>query len=109
MPRSQSKKQRKSAGSTANAQSDSRNWLERGRKLLEEGDAKGAIACAHSGLEELGDDYFELGGDVEDDTGQKLLAAEALIERGREEDGARLMLRMLESRLGMYADLHAGK
>jgi hypothetical protein len=78
-----------------------RDLLTEGEKYIEAGDARAAIECARQGLDSLGDDYVEPG--EEDDTGQKVLAAEDLIERGREEDGARLLLRMLRARSEMRA------
>ena len=90
------KKKGKSTSSPRKRTPARQSWLERGEKSLEEGDTEAAIKCAESGLAELGDDYADPG--VEDDTGLKLHAARDLIERGRAEDGARLMLRMLKTR-----------
>src|SRR5688500_15265631 len=74
MPKSQAEKKRRApAGGSRNAQpGGKKSWLERGQELLKDGDAKAAIACARSGLDELGDDYYVPGSEVEDDTGQKL-------------------------------------
>jgi hypothetical protein len=82
----------------------SRAWLALGEKLLDAGDAEGAITSARNGLEELGKDYA--GPRVKDDTGLKLGLARDYINDGQMEDGARLLLGILRNRLAMYARLH---
>ena len=100
MPKSESEKSNNSMKSPRAPRAARQSWLERGEKLLDEGDAESAIACAEKGLEELGKDYAGPG--IKDDTRQKLLAAQDLIEHGRTEDGARLMLRMLKTREALW-------
>jgi hypothetical protein len=53
----------------------------------------------------LGNDYAAP--TVSDDTGMKLLAAQDRIETNHIADGATVMLRMLETRIGLYKQLHA--
>lgn len=82
----------------------SRAWLALGEKRLAAHDAKGAVACAQAGLDELGSGYASPL--VVDDTSMKLLAAKERIEQGHIEDGAKVMLRMLQTRTTLYAKRH---
>jgi hypothetical protein len=70
-------------------------------------DAEGAMSCIRQGLEELGDSYSnsELM-PIKDDTRLKLARARELVRQGRAEDGVRMMLRVLETRIGLYVELH---
>ncbi len=81
-----------------------RAWYKLGVQLLNGGDTSGATQCAQSGILELGKDYAP--DNVCDDTGLKIHAAEALIEQGRDNDGASLYLRMLDNRLDLYKQLY---
>jgi hypothetical protein len=58
-----------------------------------------AIICAKAGLEELGDDYTNP--TAYDDTQMKLWVASERIREGHLEDGADVILRVLESRIQM--------
>ena len=58
--------------------------------------------CAKTGLEELGDDYASPM--AIDDTSMKLWVAEERIGEGHLSDGADMMLRILDSRLYLYAE-----
>lgn len=89
------------------ALAESRAWLELGRRKLEAGEPREAVRCAEQGLEALGDEYAPPG--VEDDTQLKLLAAQEQLRQGRDEAGARVMLRMLEERTTLYARRHSGE
>lgn len=82
-----------------------RAWLALGEKLLAAGDAESAIRCAQAGLGEVGTDYASPL--VVDDTKLKLLAAKDRIETGHIADGAWVMLKVLKTRLALYAKLHA--
>ena len=70
-------------------------------------DIDGAIFCIQQGLEELGDSYSNSEIiPIKDDTDLKLAKAEDLLRQGRTEDGARMMLRVLQTRIALYVDLH---
>jgi hypothetical protein len=86
------------------ALAEARAFLALGEKLLAGQRLEGAIQAAQSGLSALGDDYCPTG--VKDDTGLMILFAEDLIERGHLDDGASMMLRMLSSRIDLYAERH---
>lgn len=75
-----------------------------GQILLATNDFEAALTCAKAGLEELGDEYAPFL--VEDDTDLKLFLAEGRIEKGYLNEGAELMLRALETRIFLYAELH---
>lgn len=79
----------------------SQDWLALGKAKLATKDVEGAIACAQAGLEELGSAYMVPL--IRDDTEIKLLVAEERLQEGHLEDGAQMMLRILESRLLLYA------
>ncbi|MGB0384550.1 MAG: hypothetical protein ACPGWR_06970 [Ardenticatenaceae bacterium] len=81
----------------------SQDWLALGKAKLATKDVEGAIACAQAGLEELGSAY--LVPLIRDDTEIKLLLAEERLQEGHLEDAAQMMLRILESRLLLYATL----
>lgn len=80
----------------------SRAWHALGRTFLASGDAEDAIACARHGLETLGDDYASP--TVDDDTDMKLFAAEERIQEGHAQDGAEVMLRILDVRTRLFAE-----
>lgn len=80
----------------------SRAWLALGRTFLASGDAESAIECARQGLEALGDDYASPA--VDDDTDMKLFAAEDRIAEGHVQDGAEVMLRILDVRTRLFAE-----
>jgi hypothetical protein len=80
-------------------------YLALGKSKLAAGDAQNAVDCAKKGIDELGNDYAAP--TVSDDTGMKLLAAQDRIETNHIADGATVMLRMLETRIGLYKQLHA--
>ena len=82
-----------------------RAWLSLGRAAQAEGDAAAALACAKSGLGELGRDYRPP--NVADDTSVKLIAADMRVQDGHLADGAEVTLRMLEIRLRLMAQKHA--
>lgn len=80
----------------------SRAWLALGQGRLSAKDTEGAIACARAGLKELGPRYASPM--AVDDTGMKVLAAEDRIKGGHPEDGAAVLLRMLEIRNQLYVE-----
>jgi len=82
--------------------SGSRAWWALGQFWLAVNNYEGAIICAKTGLEELGDDYADP--TAIDDTRMKLWLAEERIQKGHLSDGADMMLRILESRLYLYAE-----
>jgi hypothetical protein len=82
----------------------SRAWLALGKSKLANKDTQAAISCAQAGIDELGTKYTSPL--TNDDTGMKLFVAEDRIEEGFSEDGARIMLNMLEIRTQLYAELH---
>jgi hypothetical protein len=84
--------------------SSSRTCLSRGEARLDENDTDGAIDCAYKGLGDLGDSYRPPL--VKDDTGLKVLMAEAQIREGQPEAGARNLLKVLKERIGLYERLH---
>ncbi|MFE4105184.1 hypothetical protein [Almyronema epifaneia] len=86
------------------ALASSRAWLTLGEQFVDKGNFEAAIACAQQGLDALGSDYAAP--EVEDDTDMKLLAAEDRIESGHLQDGASVMLQMLETRTELYQELH---
>jgi siderophore synthetase component len=79
--------------------------LAEAEQALAEGDADAAIARARSGLEALGEDYAPA--EVEDDTTLKVLAAEDAIDQGDKARGAGMLIEMLRTRAGVYAEHHA--
>ena len=83
-----------------------RAWLALGEQRLAAGDAPAAVACAQAGIQELGKRYAAH--TVVDDTGMKIRAAEEQLQKGRTQDAAAVMLRMLGTRTKLYAKLHAG-
>ncbi|BAZ32222.1 hypothetical protein NIES4074_47240 [Cylindrospermum sp. NIES-4074] len=82
----------------------SRAWLALGERRLAVKDIAAAISCAQAGLDELGSDYASPL--IVDDTKMKLLIAEERIQEGHAEDGAKIMLRMLNTRTELYRNLH---
>ncbi len=83
---------------------ESKVWLALGEIWLATNDIEAALTCAKAGLEEFGDEYVPFL--VEDDTDLKLFLAEGRIEKGYLNEGAELMLRALETRIFLYAELH---
>lgn len=83
---------------------ESKVWLALGEIWLATNDLEAALTCAKTGLEELGDEYAPFL--VEDDTDLKLFLAEGRIEKGYLNEAAELMLRALETRILLYAELH---
>src|SRR5262249_49020154 len=82
-----------------------RAWLALGTEKLATKRIEDAVYCARAGLSELGTDYAPQ--NVEDDTDLKLHAAEELVKTGRAENGAAMMLRMLSTRIQLYAQRYA--
>lgn len=82
----------------------SREWLALSSAALATKDHGSAIAYAQAGLSELGSHYAPIL--VRDDTQIKLIVASEQIEKGRLEQGAEIMLRILKSRLLLYTQLH---
>lgn len=80
----------------------SRAWLALGQGRLAAKDTEGAIACGRAGLKELGPRYASPL--AVDDTGLKVAAAEERIKGGHPEDGAQVLLRMLEIRNQLYVE-----
>ncbi|HEY8339426.1 MAG TPA: hypothetical protein VIK95_06135 [Egibacteraceae bacterium] len=81
-------------------------WLAVARACTAQGADDEAYAAARSGLEELGDAYA--GAAVEDDTPLKLAAAEDAHVHGLPHANT-AMIRVLEERLAMFFDAHAGR
>lgn len=77
-------------------------WLALGRQALDAGAVDAAIARAQRGLEIVGDDYASPR--VDDDTELKRYAGEDRIAQGHPEDGASVLLRVLDNRLALLAD-----
>jgi hypothetical protein len=82
-----------------------RAWAALGRAKEAEGVFEDAVAAARSGLDELGPDYATLG--VIDDTDLKRRAGEAQYSRGRIDDAAYVLLRVLETRIRLYVSRYA--
>lgn len=80
----------------------SRAWWALGQFWLAVDNDEAAIICAQAGLEELGDDYADPM--AIDDTQMKLWVAQERIQKGHLSDGADMMLRILQSRLHLYAE-----
>ena len=81
-------------------------WFQLGSAYLNAGAAADAAYCFRQGLDALGERYATL--DVVDDTDQKIAAAEELLAKGREVDGAGLLQRMLATRHALYRVRYAG-
>ena len=86
------------------ALAEARAFLALGEKLLARQRLEGAVQAVKSGVSALGTDYRP--DDVRDDTGLNLLLAQHLIEQGQREDGAEMMLSMLNTRIELYVDRH---
>ena len=84
-----------------------RAWLALAQARREADDVEGAIASARAGIEELGRRYYSTSLRVKDDTSLHIDLAEELIEQGRQAEAARTLIQALETRLQMYAQLHA--
>jgi hypothetical protein len=84
-----------------------RAWLALAKAHEAANDADGAIADAQAGLAELGRGYHGSGQGIKDDTRLHIELAEDLLENGRQAEGVRALIGALESRLSMYARLHA--
>ncbi len=81
-------------------------WHQLGSEYLTAGAASDAAYCFRQGLDALGERYATL--EVVDDTDQKIAAAEELIAKGRDVDGAALLGRMLATRHALYRVRYAG-
>lgn len=79
-------------------------WLELSEQKLKARDLDAALFCVQAGLDELGANYTSPL--TIDDTGLKLLLAAERIQEGYQEDGIKIMIRMLDIRTKLYADLH---
>ncbi len=82
----------------------SKAWLALSESKLLAKDVTAAIFCAQTGLDKLGSDYTSPL--TVDDTGMKLLVAQDRIQEGHPEDGAKIMLRMLHTRIELFVELH---
>ncbi len=82
-------------------------WHQLGSAYLTDGAAADAAYCFRQGLDALGERYATL--DVVDDTEQKIAAAEELLAKGRDADGAALLGRMLATRHGLYRVRYAAE
>jgi hypothetical protein len=76
----------------ATERADSRDW-------------PGMAAAARAGLDALGSQYAPAG--TKDDTAEKRDAAEERLANGFAEDGARNLLRVLQSRIALYTKRYA--
>jgi hypothetical protein len=79
-----------------------RAWYALGQGFLASGDAENAIECARQGIEAIGRRYASPM--VADDTSLKLAAAQERIDEGHTQDGAEVMLRVLDTRTRLFAD-----
>lgn len=84
-----------------------RAWLALAQDRQAASDVDGAIANAQAGLAELGRGYYSSSLGMKDDTRQHIDRAEDLIENDRKPEALRTLIQALESRLAMYARLHA--
>jgi hypothetical protein len=75
-------------------------WHQLGSDYLSAGAPADAAQCFRQGIDALGERYATL--DVVDDTDQKIAAAEELLAKGRDVDGAGLLQRMLATRHALY-------
>ena len=82
-------------------------YLALGKSKLAAGDARAAIDCVSAGLADLGNDYAAP--TAMDDTSLKLLVARERVDENYLADGAAVMLRVLEIRINLYRQLHAGE
>jgi hypothetical protein len=93
--------------SGATAAADARAWLAVAEQARRDGDADTASKAALKGLDALGDAYLEPGGSgVEDDTRQRLRAAEIATDADRR---ATLRTRTLADRIEMFGWRHADR
>jgi hypothetical protein len=81
-----------------------RAWLVLGQRGIAAGHFTDAITATRGGLDELGNTYRAPG--VKDDTGMKIDAADEQITEGHSDAGARVLLRVLEARIGLYIEAH---
>jgi len=84
-----------------------RAWLALAQARQAADDNEGAIANARAGVDELGRLYYSSSLRVKDDTSLHVDLAEELVEQGRHAEAARRLVQALETRLHMYAQLHA--
>lgn len=84
-----------------------RAWSALGEAKHSAGDLDGCIACVRAGLDALGPDYA--GEDVADDTGLKLMLAAERLAEGHTSDATTIMVRMLRTRLALYAEKYAAE
>lgn len=77
-----------------------RAWSAVGRGLQGEGAFEDASTAARNGIEELGKEYAPR--TAVDDTALKLRAAAERIAAGHPEDGAEVLLRVLDTRMRLY-------
>ena len=73
-------------------------------KLLAAGNAEAAVAVVNQGSDALGADYAAEG--TKDSTELKWMLADERIQDGALADGAQSLLRVLQSRIAMYAEQH---
>jgi hypothetical protein len=93
-----------SSGAKHDSLAGARAWAAMAETRLKRDDFTGATLCVQSGLEELGNSYRSP--DVIDDTSLAIMKAKDLIKRGRHEEGAKRMLRVLKERLKLYLEAH---
>ncbi len=79
-------------------------WLSMGGAFLASGDFSNAVETARAGLEALGTRYVSPL--ATDDTDLKVKAAEMQIAEGKMENGAKVLLDMLQQRTQMYMELN---
>jgi hypothetical protein len=82
-----------------------RAWLAVGQELQARGAAADAIAAARAGIDELGYGYAPP--EAIDDTSLKIGAAEDLIDKGRVDNAATTLLRVVETRIALYLTRYA--
>lgn len=84
-----------------------RAWLALSLDLLQAEDAEGALEAVQAGLEELGEHDYSASMRVLDDTTLHIDLAQELSEEGKTAEAAERFARALETRLDLYARLHA--
>jgi len=75
-------------------------WLTLARTATDLNASTDAVAAARAGIADLGDNYRPKR--VKDDTGLHILDANGAISAGRTEEGARTLISVLDTRIGLY-------
>lgn len=84
-----------------------RAWLALSKELEAADDPEGALSSVQAGLDELGEHDYSVSLRVSDDSSLHIDLANELAEEGQVGEAADRLSRALETRLELYARLHA--